>query len=333
MVPYSRDAWRKAVPGTERFRGEDRASSRHTLTCMSSCVLRIRPELDKVQTVCRALTGFLDAYPRLPALPRRPSSRRPSSAYPSGMFDEPKREPDPERLPDSNDPSGPCVRCGRTSNFEVLGNLPVTFDGGWAEPPSGRPYPTFNEQVSALRCYGCKQVTVVVEEEWVGERRSAEGRKHGGTISWRGIHWWPTPGSAHLDEAIPETIRSALSEGVRCLSAGAPRAAATMFRRTLEAVVRDCGSDVAVKKLDDENLAAALGKMADERTLDRSLADWAKELRLAGNVGGHLDPIDDVSRGEASDLSSLLGGVLTYLYEMPAKLRRVRGKGGPTPPS
>jgi hypothetical protein len=49
-----------------RFRGEDRASSRHTLTCMSSCVLRIRPELDKVPAVCRPLSGFGHAYHRLP---------------------------------------------------------------------------------------------------------------------------------------------------------------------------------------------------------------------------------------------------------------------------
>jgi hypothetical protein len=50
----------------------------------------------------------------------------------------------------------------------------VTFDGGWAEPPSGSPYPTWVEHVSALRCCGCKQVTVVVEEEWIGERRAMD---------------------------------------------------------------------------------------------------------------------------------------------------------------
>jgi hypothetical protein len=240
--------------------------------------------------------------------------------------DEPKREPDPDRLPDSDDPSGPCVRCGRTSNFEVLGSMPVTFDGSTAYPHQGGPYETWDEQVTALRCYGCRQVTVVVEEEWIGDHRAREGIKSGGTINWRGIHWWPTPGSADLDESIPEEIRGAYAEGVRCLSAGAPRGAATMFRRTLEAIVRGRGSQAAVTKLDDErSLAAALGVMASERALDASLSEWAKELRLAGNVGGHFDPIEDVTEEEAKELSSLIRGVLTYLYEMPAKLRRVRG--------
>ena len=59
-----------------RFRGEDRASSRHTLTCKSSCTFRIRVELDKVRTLCRALIGLWDAYSRLPNLLRSPSSIR-----------------------------------------------------------------------------------------------------------------------------------------------------------------------------------------------------------------------------------------------------------------
>jgi hypothetical protein len=52
--------------------------------------------------------------------------------------------------------------------------------------------------------------------------------------------------------------------------------------------------------------------------------EWAKELRLAGNVGGHFDPIDDVTLQEAEGLSKLLRSVLVYLYEVPAKLRRAR---------
>jgi hypothetical protein len=99
-----------------------------------------------------------------------------------------------------------------------------------------------------------------------------------------------------------------------------------MFRRTLEAVVRDKGSAEADKRLNDVNLASALATMAEEGSLDRSLAEWAAELRTAGNVGGHFDAMDDVSEDEAAELNRLLRGVLMYLYEMPAKLRRSREK-------
>jgi len=97
-----------------------------------------------------------------------------------------------------------------------------------------------------------------------------------------------------------------------------------MFRRSLEAIIREKGSPAAVKALEDVNLAKGLRVMADEKALDPSLADWAKELRLAGNAGGHYDPMNDVTPDEAEVASKLLRSILTYLYEMPAKLRRAR---------
>jgi len=236
-----------------------------------------------------------------------------------------KVQPNPETSPDSADPSGPCPRCGRVSNFRVLGSLPVTFEeGSYAFLPDGRQQPVHYEQVSALLCMGCHQATVVVEEEYLDDRPRREGLKSGGTVNYRGIHWWPLPAGAGLDPAIPKAIRDCFEEGLHCLAARAPRGAAVMFRRSIEAVIRDKGSAATIKKLDDVTLAAALREMADEKSLDPTLADWAKELRLGGNAGGHFDPMDDVTPEEAEELSKLLRAVLTYLYEMPAKLKRAR---------
>jgi hypothetical protein len=97
-----------------------------------------------------------------------------------------------------------------------------------------------------------------------------------------------------------------------------------MFRRTLEAVVRASGSVAAVKTLEEKNLSAALKVLAAEHILDPSLAQWAAELRLTGNTGGHLDPLDTVEMTEAEEMSRLSRGLFTYLYEMPAKLARSR---------
>lgn len=245
------------------------------------------------------------------------------------MFDDPpKAEPNPDTPPEGADPSGVCPRCGRVSNFHVLGSLPVTFEEGtYAVTAVGRQERIHIEQVSSLLCMGCGQATVVVEEQWIGDHPAREGLRRGGAVTWRGIHWWPLPAGAGMDEAIPGPIRGCFEEGLRCMSAKAPRGAAVLFRRALEAIVRDRGSAAAVKKLDDErSLAAALRVMSEERSLDPTLADWAKELRLAGNVGGHLDPMDDVTPAEVEALSKLLRALLTYLYEVPAKLRRARGR-------
>jgi Domain of unknown function (DUF4145) len=238
----------------------------------------------------------------------------------------------PDTPPDSWDPTGICPRCGRVSNFRNLGSVPVTFDLKLgAEGRNGSWEPLVLEQVSSLQCYGCSQAVVVVEEEWVGEY-PARQRAGGGTITFRGIHWWPAPGAVNLDGSIPEAVAECFSEGVRCLSAHAPRAAAVMFRRTLEAVVRTSGSATAVTTLEVRNLAAALGVMAAEHTLDPSLAQWAKELRLVGNVGGHLDPLDNVEMSEAEEMNRLARGLFTYLYEMPAKLARSRAAASAAQP-
>ena len=96
---------------------------------------------------------------------------------------------DPDALPDSSDPSGPCPRCGRPSNFQIKGNGPLTYkpdvftsrpDGGMARLPL--------ERVSILECGYCQQGIVVIEEERVGGVRGGKS----GTAAWHGIHWWPS---------------------------------------------------------------------------------------------------------------------------------------------
>jgi len=97
-----------------------------------------------------------------------------------------------------------------------------------------------------------------------------------------------------------------------------------MFRRTLEAIVRDKGSAAAVAAMEKKDLASGLQVMANEHTITGDLAEWAKEIRLAGNVGGHFDPIGDVDVAEAEDLSKLLRSLLVYLYEVGAQIKRGR---------
>ncbi|MGO8905525.1 MAG: DUF4145 domain-containing protein [Solirubrobacteraceae bacterium] len=229
----------------------------------------------------------------------------------------------PDTPPDSSDPSGICPRCGRASNFALLGSLPVSFGGSYIQNRDGEMIPDAIDRVSSLRCSGCGQATAVIEEEWIGDHPAREGRSGGGTITWRGIHWWPPPGAADLDEAIPAGLRDSYAESMRALSARAPRAAAVMLRRTIEGLVKESGSETAQRAV-KARLADGLQVMADEGALDRSLAQWAKEIRLTGNAGGHYDLMEDVDEAEAEDLARLTRQLLHYVYELPAKLRRAR---------
>lgn len=223
-------------------------------------------------------------------------------------------------LPDSTNPHGPCPRCGRQSNFTLRGQAPLTYDGqGYTVCQEGRQEPTYNEQLSVLQCQGCQQNIVVVEQKYVGGVRGGRG----GSVQWRGVHWWPAAGMRPADPAVPAGVAEAISEGVRCQAIRAPRAAAVMFRGALGQIVLDRGSATAQAK---KSLAAQLQQMATDGDLDRTLAEWADHVRLLGNAGAHPNELDPVTLDEAEDLSRLIAAMVEYLYVMPARVQRARGR-------
>jgi Domain of unknown function (DUF4145) len=222
-------------------------------------------------------------------------------------------ERDPDRLPTSTDPSGPCPRCGRLSNFGFRTSHPVTFDR--SQPiVQGTSYPPVTEQMAVLECMGrsCGQCVVVIEQF------VTPGSPSGGV---QGIHWWPAPGAADLDPDIPEPVASAFSEGMRALSANCPRAAAVMFRGTLTEIVRDQGGQPAQQA---PTLFQQLKAMEQEGTLHPSLVEWAAEIRLVANAAAHLDELEPVDQAEAAALGRLCRHLLTMVYETPASIRRAR---------
>lgn len=224
-------------------------------------------------------------------------------------------------LPDSTDPHGPCPRCGRLSNFTLVGQAPVTYDDStYAVLPDGQPERQYDEQMTILECQGCRQNVVVIEEQYVGGVRKRLGG-NSGVMQWRGIHWWPTPGMRPADPDIPPAVADAVAEGTRCLAVKAPRAAAVMFRAALAQIVSDRGSTSAQSK---HTLAGQLEQMASEGDLDRTLADWADHIRLVGNAGAHPNELDPVSIEEADELGRLITSLVEYLYIMPARVQRAR---------
>lgn len=234
-----------------------------------------------------------------------------------------KPEPNRDTPPDSLDPTGPCPRCGNRSNFEPVESVGVTFGGGYTIGPSGQQGRDDVQQATILECLGCNERVVVIEDKYLDNERSIDGAFRSGTINYRGVWWWPPPGAADLEDSIPSDIAKAYAEGIRAMWAQAPNAAAVMFRRTLEGVVKTSGS-AAAQTAAEKRLADGLQVMADEGTLDKSLAQWAKEIRIVANFGAHFDLTDEVTADEAENLSKLIREVLRYLYEMPARIQRTK---------
>jgi Domain of unknown function (DUF4145) len=227
-----------------------------------------------------------------------------------------------EGLPDSTHPYGLCPRCQKQSSFDVVSTQAITFDSEiFSVSRGGEATPYHIDQVSVLYCRNCRQGIVVVEEQLVEGRSWREprtaGGAMGGAITWRGIHWWPAAG-AEVSGDVPSDIAAVFEEGVRALHAECPRASAVMARRTLEAITVNKGETSGV-------LADRLKNLATRGVLQPTLFDWAKEVRLVGNVGAHFDPINNVSKEDAKELVSFVRELLRYLYELPGELARRKG--------
>jgi Domain of unknown function (DUF4145) len=212
---------------------------------------------------------------------------------------------DPDSLPTLQDLTGPCPRCGRTAAFAALNpNMPIKQDG--------------SELANVLKCMGCNDSLVVIE-------RVIQPSNPQEPFIREGIHWWPVPGSADLDPAIPPEVSSAFSEGMRALSVRAPRAAVVMFRGMLAQIVADKGTPEAQAKRD---LYQQLDQMKQDGSLHPTLVEWAREIRVVGNAGAHPDPLSAVSEEEAADLGRLCRQMLSVIYELPAKITRSRAARG-----
>lgn len=92
-----------------------------------------------------------------------------------------------------------------------------------------------------------------------------------------------------------------------------------MARRTLEAIAVDKGEAAGT-------LAARLNNLATKGLLHPSLAEWAKEVRLVGNLGAHFDPIDTVDSEDAKQLLSFIKELLNFMYVLPWELSERRAK-------
>ncbi|KAE8755635.1 DUF4145 domain-containing protein [Paraburkholderia madseniana] len=226
-------------------------------------------------------------------------------------------------FPDTGTLSGSCPRCKTQSSFESTGAIPVTFSDMTAVGRDGSMTRVPYDRVAVLVCHHCHQGIAVVEEQMTGEHPSASARG-GGQIWWRGVHWWPFHGGVS-DPAIPAGIQSTFDEACRAIAANCPRAGAVMARRTLEAVAADRGET-------DGPLVKRLAALASRGLLPSTFSDWAKEVRLVGNIGAHFDLEEDVSARDAEQLRDFIAELLNHLYVLPSKLATRRANANRTAP-
>ena len=121
--------------------------------------------------------------------------------------------------PDSDRPSGLCPRCEKQiAASSTSTHCRSTFDGGYIIGRGEANEPTFNERIHSadLPTLAIKAFLYLKSNGSVSTQSRSE-RQRGGTVAWRGFHWWPLAG-ARLHAAIPASIQACLQR--RCSGAG-----------------------------------------------------------------------------------------------------------------
>ena len=127
----------------------------------------------------------------------------------------------------------------------------------------------------------------------------------------------PTPPSTAAPEFTPENAGRFFEQGMENL----PRnwdAAGTMFRKALEAGLRDRWPKVT------GTLYQRIEKVAAQGGLTEDMKDWAHQIRLDGNEAAHED--QPISEGRAQALSEFTKLFLLYVFNLPGMLAEARGQ-------
>lgn len=133
-------------------------------------------------------------------------------------------------------------------------------------------------------------------------------------IGWSDLDQLYPVGEFRINPNIPELLRSAFVEAVRCYETEIYTAAAVMCRRTLDGF---CVEKGASKK----TLFANLKELKEKDVINDQLYDWADLLRISGNEAAH-DVSIAFSKEDARDLLEFTVAILDYSYSFQSRYEK-----------
>jgi hypothetical protein len=152
-------------------------------------------------------------------------------------------------------------------------------------------------------------------------------------VNGLGTTVYPCPQPGPVNEAIPEPMRSDLSEAKRCQAVGAWSAAVVMARRALQCSAVERGAPTA-------KLWEQIKWLEENRKITPEQRQWADAARWVGNHGAHdTEPnvaagsavITDVTEDDAKDTIQLVEHLFEALYVATKIAREQLAKRGKLP--
>lgn len=192
-----------------------------------------------------------------------------------------------------------CPHCDELTSSDVLGTA-----------ESGNPENVPPAEFALLQCgnLDCEMPIVQVREDY------GPGF-HADTPTL----YFPSP--RRLSWSIPEDLRDAFLEVVKCFQAKAYLAAVVIVRRLLEGTCQLQGS----KK---RRLIDALEELREKGVIDQRLSEWAHLLRTVGNAGAHFST-QEVTRDDAKDSMDFAEALLDHIYVLSSRFDDFKSRQTP----
>ncbi|MCK9578492.1 DUF4145 domain-containing protein [bacterium] len=195
-----------------------------------------------------------------------------------------------------------CPHCESRAHFQLL------FSDSYQEGDDSIIY------YAIFRCVPCKKLILKTfkfcKNEFSNNNLSAVG--------WQDkFPKEKAPNVSKFDGAVPLNALEDFIEGVICLHNKCPRAAVSIFRRSLQAALIDRG---ASRKLD------LIEQIKNASFLTKDIKEWAYSIRIFGNWAAHpqSDNLKDVDEKIALETKLFLEEFFNYVYVMPLRVTNAR---------
>lgn len=187
--------------------------------------------------------------------------------------------------------------------------------------PAGR-----REAVGTCRNPKCRQMVVFRLRASVNI--NDRGVVYFGGNSWHVDSTAPAPRRAMASELLPPAVRQCMLEAEQTLIARdvAPRIARGAFRTALDVATKDIVTKnpacLGGKNPEKITLFERINLLAAAKLLSPELQAWAHGVRGITNEDVHT--VEPVSKEEAQEIAEITRLILTYLFELPARVKQAK---------
>lgn len=195
-----------------------------------------------------------------------------------------------------------CPHCGNTSVQTKLLNQRYTERSYWGSEAEEE---THDALYTVTRCETCAQLLVYSEcEDFTDDTPIGD---------------LVFPKQSAFSDAVPENVRRVYHEALRVKQAS-PTAFVILARRVLEEICR-------AKGVTRPSLSQALGELAAQGVIPKTLTEASALIRLVGNAGAHASEIR-ITVPLVWAVDDFVKAVIEYLFVAPSRIEQFKASLG-----